>query len=236
MIDLNKLSAECSAFGVTPDKLALERLDRYAELLVEWNQKMNLTAITEPDAIVTRHFADSASFFAAVNPNQSAKLIDVGSGAGFPGMVLKILRPDMNITLLDATNKRITFLSAVAEDLGLTIEALHSRAEDAVAKPQYRQQYDFATARAVAELRVLSEYCLGFVKVGGTFVAMKGQLSDEELTSAANSIGVMGGKKEAVKTLTLADGSERCLLTVKKISQTPTKYPRCSAQMSKKPL
>ena len=236
MIDFNKLTQQCQAFGVNPDQTALERLDRYAELLVEWNQKMNLTAITEPDAIVTRHFADSASFFAAVNPQQGAKLIDVGSGAGFPGMVLKILRPDMNITLLDATNKRITFLSTVAEELGLTLEALHSRAEDAAAKPQYRQQYDFATARAVAELRVLSEYCLGFVKVGGTFVAMKGQLSDEELNSAANALSIMGGKKEAVKSLTLADGSERALLTVKKISQTPTKYPRCSAQMAKKPL
>ena len=230
------VASGAEALGLSLPDGACERFDRYRDLLEEKNRVMNLTAITEPDAIVTRHFADSASFFAAVNPNQSAKLIDVGSGAGFPGMVLKILRPDMNITLLDATNKRITFLSAVAEDLGLTIEALHSRAEDAAAKPQYRQQYDFATARAVAELRVLSEYCLGFVKVGGTFVAMKGQLSDEELTSAANSIGVMGGKKEAVKTLTLADGSERCLLTVKKISQTPTKYPRCSAQMSKKPL
>ena len=126
--------------------------------------------------------------------------------------------------------------ATVAEELGLTLEALHSRAEDAAAKPQYRQQYDFATARAVAELRVLSEYCLGFVKVGGTFVAMKGQLSEEELNSAANVLSIMGGKKEAVKSLTLADGSERALLTVKKISQTPTKYPRCSAQMAKKPL
>lgn len=236
MIDFNKLTAECGAFGVTPDKLALERLDRYAQLLVEWNQKMNLTAITEPDAIVTRHFADSASFFAAANPKQEAKLIDVGSGAGFPGMVLKILRPDLNITLLDATNKRITFLSAVADQLGLQIEALHSRAEDAAAKPQYRGQFDYATARAVAELRVLSEYCLGFVKVGGDFIAMKGQLSEDELGSAANALKIMGGKKESIKTLALADGSERTLLCIKKISQTPTKYPRCSAQMSKKPL
>lgn len=236
MIDFNKLTAQCAPFGVTPDQMALERLDRYAQLLVEWNQRMNLTAITEPDAIVTRHFADSASFFAAVSPKQGARLIDVGSGAGFPGMVLKILRPDLSVTLLDATNKRITFLSAVAEELGLEIEALHSRAEDAAAKPQYRAAFDFATARAVAELRVLAEYCLGFVKVGGQFVAMKGQLSQEELSAAANALGVMGGKKEAIKSLTLADGSERCLLTVKKISQTPTKYPRCSAQISKKPL
>ncbi len=236
MIDFDKLIAQCAPFGVEPDKLALERLDRYAQLLVDWNQRMNLTGITDPDGIVTRHFADSASFFAAANPKNGAKIIDVGSGAGFPGMVLKILRPDLSLTLLDATNKRINFLSAVAEDLGLTVEALHSRAEDAAAKPEYRQQFDYATARAVAELRVLSEYCLGFVKVGGNFIAMKGQLSEDEIKSAANALGVMGGKKESLKAFTLADGSERCLLTVKKISQTPTKYPRCSAQISKKPL
>lgn len=236
MIDFDKLIAQCAPFGIEPDKVALDRLDRYAQLLVEWNERMNLTGITDPDGIVTRHFADSASFFAAATPKEGAKIIDVGSGAGFPGMVLKILRPDLSLTLLDATNKRINFLSAVAEDLGLSLEALHSRAEDAAAKPEYRQQFDYATARAVAELRVLSEYCLGFVKVGGSFIAMKGQLSEDEIKSAANALGVMGGKKESLKTLTLADGSERCLLTIKKISQTPTKYPRCSAQISKKPL
>ena len=236
MIDFDKLIAQCAPFGIEPDKVALDRLDRYAQLLVEWNERMNLTGITDPDGIVTRHFADSASFFAAANPKNGAKIIDVGSGAGFPGMVLKILRPDLSLTLLDATNKRINFLSAVAEDLGLSLEALHSRAEDAAAKPEYRQQFDYATARAVAELRVLSEYCLGFVKVGGNFIAMKGQLSEDEIKSAANALGVMGGKKESLKAFTLADGSERCLLAIKKISQTPTKYPRCSAQISKKPL
>ena len=236
MIDFNQVIAQCAPFGIEPDKVALERLDRYAELLVEWNGRMNLTGITDPQGIVTRHFADSASFFAAVSPQTGAKVIDVGSGAGFPGMVLKILRPDLRVTLLDATNKRIGFLSAVAEDLGLDIEALHSRAEDAASKPQYRAAYDYSTARAVAELRLLAEYCLGFVKTGGCFVAMKGQLTDEELQSAANAIHIMGGKKEGIKQLALADGSERCLLTVKKISQTPPKYPRKPADISKQPL
>ncbi len=236
MINFDKLKAECAPFGIEPDKLALERLDRYAEMLVDWNSRMNLTGITDPDGIVTRHFADSASFFKATKPSEGASLIDVGSGAGFPGMVLKILRPDMKITLLDATNKRIRFLSAVAEDLGLELETLHSRAEDAASKPQYREQYDLATARAVAELRVLSEYCLGFVKIGGMLVAMKGQLSNDEISSANNAITTMGGKKEAQHTLNLSDGSERALYCIKKWSHTPTKYPRCSAQMSKKPL
>ena len=236
MINLDKLKAECALFGIEPDTLALERLDRYAEMLVDWNSRMNLTGITDPDGIVTRHFADSASFFAAVTPKEGARLIDVGSGAGFPGMVLKILRPDMSVTLLDATNKRISFLSAVAEDLGLILEALHSRAEDAAVKPHYREQFDLATARAVADLRILSEYCLGFVKVGGKFIAMKGQPSDDEVKSAGNAIAVMGGKKGDICSLKLADGSERTIYCIEKISHTPTKYPRCSAQMSKKPL
>lgn len=235
-INTDRLKSEYATLGVEADKIALERFDIYARLLIEWNERMNLTSITEPAAIVTRHFADSASFFAAAVPPHGASLIDVGSGAGFPGMAIKILRPDMEVTLLDATNKRITFLQAVSEQLGLTITALHSRAEDAAAKAAYREHFDYATARAVAELRLLAEYCLGFVKCSGDFIAMKGQLSDDETKSAHNAISIMGGKISGKTALTLADGSERQLLTVKKISHTPTKYPRCSAQISKKPL
>ncbi len=236
IINADKLRRECAALGIDVDTLAVERLDRYAELLIEWNKRMNLTGITDPDAIVTRHFADSASFFAAANPDNGASVIDVGSGAGFPGMVIKILRPDMAVTLLDATNKRITFLQAVADELGISLCATHARAEDAAVKSDYREKFDFATARAVAELRVICEYCLGFVKIGGEFIAMKGQLSGDEISSAQSAIRTMGGKSDEITHLTLADGSERQLLTVKKISQTPTKYPRPSAQIAKKPL
>ncbi len=235
IINADKLKRECATFNIEVDSLAVERLNRYAELLIDWNSRMNLTGITEPDGIVTRHFADSASFFAAASPSQSASIIDVGSGAGFPGMVIKILRPDMQVTLLDATNKRITFLQAVADELSLELNALHGRAED-VAKGALRESFDFATARAVAELRVLSEYCLGFVKVGGELVAMKGQLSGDEISAAQSAIITMGGKQGDIHRLTLSDGSERCLLGIKKISHTPTKYPRPSAQISKKPL
>ena len=235
IINQDKLRAECAAFGLEIDSLAVESLDKYAELLIDWNTRMNLTGITEPDAIVTRHFADSASFFAAAQPNTGASVIDVGSGAGFPGMVLKILRPDITVTLLDATNKRITFLQAVADALGLELTALHGRAEDA-AKSIHREAYDYATARAVAEMRLLAEYCLGFVRIGGEFIAMKGQMSEDELYSAKNAIATMGGKSGEIVRLSLADGSERQLVCVKKISHTPTKYPRPSAQIAKKPL
>ncbi len=236
LISAEQLKRECAPFGIEPDAVAIERFDSYAKLLVEWNKRINLTAITEPDAIVTRHFADSLSFFAATKPQDNASLIDVGSGAGFPGMPIKIIRPDMDITLLDGTNKRITFLSEVAGQLGLEVNAIHARAEEAAARAELREKFDYATARAVAELRLLGEYCLGFVKVGGSLVAMKGKLTDQEVADAQHCLSVMGGKVEGTHTLLLADSSERTLLTVKKTSQTPTEYPRCSAKIAKKPL
>ncbi len=236
IINADKLRSECAAFNIEVDSLAAERLDKYAELLIEWNKRMNLTGITDPDGIVTRHFADSASFFAAAAPADGASIIDVGSGAGFPGMVLKILRPDIKVTLLDATNKRITFLKAVADELSLEIAAMHGRAEEIAAKAEYRESFDYATARAVAELRLLAEYCLGFVKVSGELIAMKGQLSGDEISAAKSAILTMGGKSGDITQLTLSDGSERSLFSVKKISHTPTKYPRPSAQIAKKPL
>lgn len=236
LINAEQLKRECAPFGIELDALAIERFDRYANLLVEWNKKINLTAITEPEAIVTRHFADSLSFFLAAQPHDNASLIDVGSGAGFPGMPVKIVRPDMSVTLLDGTNKRITFLSEVARELGLEVNALHSRAEEAAVKADLRESFDFATARAVAELRLLGEYCLGFVKVGGALIAMKGKLSEQEIADAQHCLSVMGGEIDGSHTLLLADSSERTLLTVKKSSQTPTEYPRCSAKIAKKPL
>lgn len=236
LINAEQLKRECAPFGIELDAVAIERFDSYARLLVEWNKKINLTAITEPDGIVTRHFADSLSFFTAAKPQDKACLIDVGSGAGFPGMPIKIVRPDMQVTLLDGTNKRITFLGEVARELGLEVNAIHARAEEAAVKPELRERFDLATARAVAELRLLGEYCLGFVKVGGSLVAMKGKLTEQEVADAQHCLSVMGGKVDGTHTLLLADSSERTLLTVKKSSQTPTGYPRCSAKIAKKPL
>ena len=236
MIDREQLRRECAAFGLAPDAEAVERLDAYAARLVEVNRVMNLTAITEPDAIVSRHFVDSATLLTAVSPAPGASLIDVGSGAGFPGLVVKILRPDLAVTLLDATRKRVDFLAETAQMLGLSVATVHARAEEAAVLPLYRERFDVATARAVAELRTLCEYALGFVKVGGTLVAMKGRLTEEETAAAAHALAVMGGELGAQTTLTLADGSERTLLCLPKRAPTPTGYPRPSAKMAKKPL
>lgn len=236
IINAEQLKKECEQFEIELDSVAIDRFDRYAELLIEWNQKINLTAITEPSAIVTRHFSDSLSFFLAAKPKDGATLIDVGSGAGFPGLPIKIVRNDMGVTLLDGTNKRITFLSEVSKELGLEVTAVHSRAEEAAADAQFREEFDFATARAVAAMQVLSEYCLGFVKVDGQFIALKGQIGNDELELAANAIETMGGRIDRNLSLNLADGSTRTLVCVKKISQTPTAYPRRSAKIAKFPL
>ena len=210
------------------------KFEQYEQLLRDWSSKMNLVAPSTLNEIQTRHIADSAQL-ADILP-RDVNIADMGSGAGFPGMPIKIVRPDMQVTLLDGTNKRITFLSEVARELGLQVNAIHSRAEEAAVKAELREKFDLATARAVAELRLLGEYCLGFVKVGGALVAMKGKLTEQEVADAQHCLSVMGGKIDGSHTLLLADSSERTLLTVKKSSQTPTEYPRCSAKIAKKPL
>ena len=229
------LASLCEGFYTLNEETA-NRLERYAELLVEWNGKMNLTAITDPDEIIIKHFYDCLLFLKHNEIPQKAKVIDVGTGAGFPGLVLKIARPDIKITLLDSLNKRLTFLNEVANDLGLEVETLHSRAEDAGKMPQYREKYDIATARAVARLNVLSEYCLPFVKKGGSFVAMKGPTAPEELDGALSAIKKLGGEKAIQVNETLPDQSNRVFVKIKKISQTPPQFPRISAKISKKPL
>lgn len=235
-VNTEQLKRECAAFGVELTDEMCERFDIYAATLIEWNEKMNLTAITDPSGIVTRHFADSLTFFTVAQPQKSASLIDVGSGAGFPGLALKIVRPDLDITLLDGTMKRITFLNEAASRMGLAVNAVHARAEEAAVKPQMREKYDFAAARAVAAMNVLAEYCLGFVKPGGLFIAMKGPSAKGECTDAEAAIAKMGGKTGEIKQLFLSDGSERALVTVKKVVPTPTGFPRVSAKIAKKPL
>lgn len=218
------------------DKVAAERLEKYSNLLIEWNNKMNLTAITDPDEIIIKHFYDCLLFLKYVDIPQNASVIDVGTGAGFPGMVLKIARPDIKLTLLDGLNKRLTFLQEVSKELGLEVETLHSRAEDGGRKPEYREKYDIATARAVARLNVLSEYCLPYVKQGGSFVAMKGPAAPEEMEGSASAIKKLGGLISEEYYEKLPDGSSRVFVITKKISQTPPQFPRNSAKISKKPL
>ena len=234
MIDFIKLRALCADF-IELDDAACERLEKYAALLCEWNEKMNLTAITDPEGIMIKHFYDCLLFFKHVKVPEGATVIDVGTGAGFPGLVLKIARPDIKLTLLDGLNKRITFLNEVLSQTGLSAETIHGRAEEK-AKPPYRESYDFAVARAVARLPVLSEYCLPYVKVGGSFVALKGSQGEVEAAESKKAAAVLGGETPLVATDNLPDGDGRCFITIKKTSQTPTKYPRNSGKISKQPL
>lgn len=234
--ELVKVAEKCRAFGLKLDQVALERLETYAARMLKWNEKVNLTAITESSEVANKHFLDSLLFFDGFSYKAYNKIVDVGTGAGFPGMVIKIARPDFDVTLLDGTNKRLIFLSELASELGLTPNIVHMRAEDAGRNPDFREKYDVATARAVAKMSVLSEYCLPFVRKGGSFIAMKGPTAKEELSEARKAILTMGGGEVQVKSHFLPDGSERCIVYVKKASQTPTIYPRNFGQIQKKPL
>lgn len=212
-----------------------EKLSEYAELLCLWNEKMNLTAITDPEGIAVKHFLDSITVLKFADIERNAKVIDVGTGAGFPGLVLKIVRPDLEVTLLDSLQKRIGFLDEVIEKLGLKgIKTVHSRAEEGAAK--YRESFDVAVARAVAAMPVLCEYCLPYVKVGGKFIAMKGQTAASEAAAAETAVKILGGKMEEPCLFSLGDAGERGIITVEKISHTPPKYPRNPAKISKSPL
>lgn len=238
MIDFNlqEIAPMCEKFGVHLDSDQCAKLNRYGNLLLEWNEKMNLTAITEPREVLYKHFYDCILFLKHVKVPQNARLIDVGTGAGFPGMVLKIVRPDLAVTLLDGLNKRLTFLNAVAEDLGLSVETVHLRAEDAGRNPQYRERFDLATARAVSALPTLCEYCLPLVKKGGQFVAMKGSSAAEEVAAAQNAVKILGGAKPTVAFETLTGEEQRAFVGIKKISQTPPKYPRSGGKIAKSAL
>ncbi len=236
IINKELLKSNAASLGVELNDIALEKFDTLAQLLIEQNKTMNLTAITDPDEVVIKHFADSVSLFSAVIPEENAKILDLGTGAGFPGIPLLIARPDIRLTMVDSTAKKLRYVADTVEKLGLEAEVLHARAEEAGKNPEYREQYDIVCSRAVAALNVLSEYCLPFVKVGGVFVAMKGAKAEEEIADAKKAIGILGGKIIDKKTFTLSDGGERTLIIIKKISQTSPKYPRVSAQISKKPL
>ena len=239
MIDFNIQSIVplCAKFGVELDDDKCKKLNLYGNLLLEWNEKINLTAITEPEAVLYKHFYDCMLFLKNCNIPQNATLIDVGTGAGFPGMVLKIVRPDLDITLLDSLNKRLVFLNEVIAALGLQkIKTVHMRAEEAGKSKAHREKYDIATARAVAALPVLLEYCVPLVKVGGSFVAMKGPSAEEEAENSKNAINILGVQKPDIVHETLTGNEERTFVVSKKISQTPPKYPRKPADISKQPL
>ena len=234
-IDTDLLYNEAQKFGVTLDETALNRFDVYAKMLVETNKVMNLTAIIDPHEIVIKHFIDCLTFFKYVDVSENAKIIDVGTGAGFPSMVLLIARPDLKITMIDSLKKRLVFLQNVLDELGLNAQIIHARGEDGGRTAELREQFDFATARAVANLAVLSELCIPYVKLGGYFVAMKGT-DVKEIRNAENAIKLLGGYIESVNSFEINECGSRNIVKIIKKSQTPTKYPRNSSQISKKPL
>lgn len=215
-----------------------KQFDKFYELLVEWNKVMNLTGITEYEEVNEKHFVDSVALVKAVSLNEKCNLIDVGTGAGFPGIPLKIVFPHLQVTLLDSLNKRIKFLNTVIEELGLEhIETIHGRAEDFAKKAEYREQYDICVSRAVANLSTLSEYCLPYVKVGGLFIPYKSGEIEEELSYSRKAISILGGKLNEVIKFELP-GSEigRSFIKIEKVNTTAKKYPRKSGLPSKEPL
>ena len=215
----------------------LDMFDHYYDLLVFWNKKFNLTSITDKEDVFIKHFADSITFLKYIDPAGRC-LLDVGTGAGFPGVPLKIMSGSCNVVLLDSLGKRICFLNELIRELGLSdIIAVHSRAEDLARDFSYREQFDIVTSRAVANLSTLSEYCLPFVKCGGIFVSYKGDDIDEEIISSSNSINILGGCINCVKKFSIPyTDYGRSLIIVDKIENTADIYPRKAGVPSKKPL
>jgi 16S rRNA (guanine527-N7)-methyltransferase len=236
LINRELLLSCASQFNIGLDAAAVERFDIYARLLTEKNKVMNLTAIVEPDEIVVKHFADSLSLFSVISPKAGEKFIDVGTGAGFPGVAVLIARPDLKVTLIDGTNKKLEFIRTLCCELGLKPEIIHARAEEAGQNKALRESFDYAAARAVANLKNLCEYCLPFVKNEGAFLAMKGTKAEAEIRQAETAILLLGGRIDEIKSFNLNDTGGRNLILIRKISQTPPKYPRSAAQIAKRPL
>ena len=211
-----------------------DAFDKYAELLVDWNSKINLTAITDPQGITEKHFLDSVILLKYVKISDNNTLIDVGTGAGFPGIPLKIMKQNINVTLLDSLNKRVNFLNDVSEKLNLKMDCVHSRAEEAAKTEKYREKFDFSCARAVAPLPILCEYCIPYIKIGGKFCAMKGPNESEK--TAYTAYKTLGAELSDVFEYKLPCGDGRKLFIFTKIKDTPNKYPRNFAQINKKNL
>lgn len=229
------LKIACEEANITLTQEMLDKFDKYFTLLVEWNEKINLTAITERKDVYIKHFADSV--YGARLLKNNATLCDIGTGAGFPAVVLKIVRPDLKITLVDALDKRVKFLNLILESLNLDgIEALHFRAEDRVFKEKYLNSFDYVTARAVANMSTLSEYCLPFVKVGGSFLAYKSDKVEDEVNSSLNAIAILGGKLKKIHTYKLDSETTRTIVEIEKLKPTDKKYPRDMNKPKLKPL
>ena len=231
-----KMIINVDKLGINLSEIQLKQFYSYMNLLIEWNKKINLTAITEPDEIILKHFVDSLTISKYIS--DGTNVVDVGTGAGFPGIPLKIVRQDVDITLLDSLQKRINFLDEVINELNLEkITTVHSRVEDFGKNKKYREEFDIATSRAVANLSTLSEYLLPLVKVGGKVISMKGSLIQEELENSKNAIKILGGQIEKVDEFDLPNSDiSRNIVLIDKIKNTPNRYPRKAGEPSKKPL
>ena len=223
-------------FDISLDETAVNRLCVYNDLLVEWNEKINLTALTAPEEVALKHFVDSLMLLRYCKIEKDASVIDVGTGAGFPGLVLKIARPDIRLTLLDSLQKRLIFLDEVCKAIKIDdVNLVHSRAEDG-SRTELRDSFDIAVSRAVASMNTLCEYDMPYVKIGGSMIAMKGKDAEQELNDAQNAIQTLGGNICAKHDFILGSAGERSIIEIEKLSPTPEKYPRKSKQIKNKPL
>lgn len=239
MID-RLLTQGAREMGIELSDNQVEQFSTFARLLVEWNDKFNLTSITDPAGIVVKHYLDSLTCLVATEFPKEALVADVGTGAGFPGVPLAIVRPDLRLTLIEATKKKLAFLEKVVAELSsrspLGIELVHARAEEVGRLPSHRERYDVVVARAVAEMRVLAEYCIPLVKVSGMFIAMKGPEIDAELAAAGPGIGTLGGGKPRIAHMKLPIGGDRrSLIIIKKVKPTPEQFPRHGSRIARKP-
>ncbi|MGL4731353.1 MAG: 16S rRNA (guanine(527)-N(7))-methyltransferase RsmG [Clostridium sp.] len=224
--------------GLSFDEKKYDQFIKYKNLIQEWNEKINLTAITEDEEVIKKHFIDSLKVFKIEELKKCNRFIDIGTGAGFPGLPMKIINPECEMFLLDALNKRVNFLNEVIKDLDLeNITTMHGRAEDYAKQKEYRETFDAVVSRAVANLTVLAEFCMPYVKVGGYFVALKGPAIDEELEEAKKAISILGGKLERIENVDI-EGSDlkHNLVVIRKTKETPKKYPRKAGRVTKNPL
>lgn len=236
-MNADQVIKEFRAVGITLDQDKARQFVQYYKMLVEWNEKINLTAITDASEVLVKHFIDSVLAYKVYDFEVVSSLVDIGTGAGFPGIPLKIIFPHLQVTLVDALNKRVVYLNEVIQTLELDgIEAIHGRAED-LAKTDMREAFDVSVSRAVSQLNVLCEYCMPFIKVGGTFLSYKGAKTHEELEQSGNAIEILGGEVEMVTDqIELSPDITRGFVLIKKVSATPDKYPRKAGKPLKKPL